>query len=237
MSFYLMAASELFDKSWFLIVLLAWKWDKHVVFWASACALVFHCFLVFCCGEDVADASDLVVLWCGIPVFASHACMDAIAWFQAVAKSADVPCEESSIIDGELGPAAEYLSASKVEKTYEICWNWEIFVKTLMTVSIAGCGDRANFLMKSLPLMAAGERSAAVESTARVVLDLRSVPAFVGSSCAFILLAWFGVVVSMIVKDTIKPSSVLFSSMCCFAAFAASAVMSALMNSHVLFVT
>jgi len=83
-SIVLVGIAELFDKTWFMGLLMALKYDKATVFMGSFIALFLHCFLAAACGLAFARLLPQHLLhYLAAGLFALFACLYAWDWYHA----------------------------------------------------------------------------------------------------------------------------------------------------------
>jgi len=172
----LVGIAELFDKTWFMGLLMALKYDKVTVFMGSFVALLLHCFLAAACGLAFAKLLPQHVLhYMAAGLFAFFACLYAWDCYQAdpegdaiasgreeaedsvniekpqeIEKDSENPSQASQ---QELIKEANQINIKTssqygtIESKPKGPSKWLVFGKCFLAVFIAEWGDRTQFAM------------------------------------------------------------------------------------------
>lgn len=212
-SLIMVGVAELFDKTWFMGLLLAMKYNPATVFVGSFAALLLHCIFAAAFGYAFARfLSPTLLHFLAAGLFSFFALLYMKDWFMAD-PNGDVIQSGKEEVGNDMGvtqeddikkPLKEAKKAGKseVEKRWRVhMW---IFIKSFVAVFIAEWGDRTQIAMigqhASQPL----------------------IPVFLGSVVAFFLLTLSAVGVARILTDQKLSERLVFGvSAVCFTVFAA----------------
>eukprot|EP00746_Dinoflagellata_sp_MGD_P155162 gnl/MRDRNA2_/MRDRNA2_85230_c0_seq2.p1 gnl/MRDRNA2_/MRDRNA2_85230_c0~~gnl/MRDRNA2_/MRDRNA2_85230_c0_seq2.p1 ORF type:complete len:297 (-),score=37.24 gnl/MRDRNA2_/MRDRNA2_85230_c0_seq2:28-801(-) len=206
-SFVLIAIAELFDKTWFVALLMALKYDKFIVFWGCFSALLAHTIIAAIFGYTIARFVPVVFLHFGA---AALYAFFALLFWQDYLNAA----EDSDIIAAGKEEAAEECEAdvddsygatqgtSQLVKKSGMRRLLKIFGTCFMAMFIAEWGDRTQIAMigqhASQPL----------------------IPVCIGSALAFLVLTLSAVIVgSLMANTTLSEKTVHLVSALSFAVF------------------
>mmetsp|Transcript_29183 Transcript_29183/g.53295 ORF Transcript_29183/g.53295 Transcript_29183/m.53295 type:complete len:256 (+) Transcript_29183:113-880(+) len=176
-SFGLVAAAELFDKTWFVALVMALRFDRMLAFTGASLALLLHTLLAACFGYAIARLFSAASLdFAAGLLYTFFAVLYARDYMAAspdndVLKSGRAEVEEelnhdSSYLEGALSPT-EY---GTVKATLPQKRAWTAFGQVFLAVFIAEWGDRTQIAM-------IGQHA-----------SNPVVPVVVGSAAAFLLL-------------------------------------------------
>jgi len=186
-SFCIVGVAEIFDKTWFVALVMAMMFDKVVVFWSATLALVLHTLIAAVFGYGISKFFAISTLHFGAAaLYAVLAVLYGIELSQADRDSDVIAAgkEEATKDILEEGEATEYGAAeSAVRKGQRRRALTAVFAQCFMAVFIAEWGDRTQIAMigqhASQPL----------------------IPVILGSSAAFALLTLSAVVVGMFLGE------------------------------------
>jgi len=214
-SVFLVGIAEMFDKTWFIALLMALRHDRRVVFLGSVLALFVHTFIAAALGIAISKffgARELSFM--AAVLYLVFAAMCAFEWFNA-SKDSDVfqagKEEAASSIAGALGPTSQYgadVEASQKSGKNEITAGkqtaGQVLCQCFGAVFVAEWGDRTQIAMVS-------------QHASQPVI-----PVCIGSAAAFFLLTLSAVwVASLLDRLKLSERSVHGISAVSFAFFAA----------------
>jgi putative Ca2+/H+ antiporter (TMEM165/GDT1 family) len=234
-SLVMVSVAELFDKTWFMGLILALRHDKRTVFCGSFTALFLHCIIAAGLGAAAAWAVPLSYLsWAAFSLFALFTLLYTRDFINAdpdgdvIAAGREEAEEETASLLAEEGKPGESIIGVHEEPPLEK-WNLyettqprnqhtkagvpaatrptAVFLKCCLAVFIAEWGDRTQIAM-------VGQHA-----------SLPLLPVFLGSAVAFFLLSASAVMVaSGVERMSLSERLVSGASALCFATFAALAL-------------
>jgi putative Ca2+/H+ antiporter (TMEM165/GDT1 family) len=224
-SFCLVAIAELFDKTWFVALLMAMNHPKNVVFWACYLALVAHTLIAACFGYVVSRAMPIQTLhFVAAGMYGIFAMLYAKDFYSAdpsgdVIAAGKEEASEAITNDDNYGSASPDSSGKGGNTSSDVSgkgkrgmvgnqvrWT-KIFSKCFIAMFIAEWGDRTQIAMigqhASQPL----------------------IPVCIGSLAAFFLLTASAVMAGAVLSDKrVSERGVYFISTISFTVFAALAL-------------
>jgi len=226
-SFCMVSIAEVFDKTWFVTLVMALMHDKLPVFWGSSLALILHTFIAAVAGYGISKLFSISTLHVSAAIlYAAFAVLYAWEWFSD--KDADLLAEgrreaedvlKENHRDAEYGSVASAITGFKRTSTlsadtpadhprnpsdHKALRDWvPVLGRTFSAVFIAEWGDRTQIAMigqhASHPL----------------------IPVMVGSALAFCILSGSAVLLGMVLGSrTFNKRTVYALSATCFAIFA-----------------
>eukprot|EP00419_Tripos_fusus_P005932 CAMPEP_0172689026 /NCGR_PEP_ID=MMETSP1074-20121228/22859_1 /TAXON_ID=2916 /ORGANISM="Ceratium fusus, Strain PA161109" /LENGTH=259 /DNA_ID=CAMNT_0013508773 /DNA_START=41 /DNA_END=820 /DNA_ORIENTATION=- len=195
LSFCVVAMAEIFDKTWFVALVLALRHDKRPVFWGSFLSLSLHVVIAAAFGWYMSRMVSMKVLHFGVAVlYAAFAVIYAYDW--ATSEGCDIIATGKEEVDESLqedahvneeaamtpGVAYGTLKSSRLRPRRSPKFS-DVFLVAFAAVFIAEWGDRTQIAMigvhASQPLL----------------------PVMLGSTAAFGLLSLSAVVMSTFLAD------------------------------------
>jgi len=201
LSLSMVSMAELFDKTWFVALVMAMRHDKITVFWGCFAGLFVHVFIAAGLGWSVAQfLSPRITNSLAAVLYGSFALLYCYDWYTAEEGSDVIAAgkeeAESAINDGPPAARAELEAAygtlkTKSAPTNVIFEKRRIFFQCFLAVFVAEWGDRTQIAMigihASQPL----------------------VPVMLGSTLAFGLLTLSAVLTGMLIGGrTLSESTV-----------------------------
>mmetsp|Transcript_23430 Transcript_23430/g.65592 ORF Transcript_23430/g.65592 Transcript_23430/m.65592 type:complete len:261 (+) Transcript_23430:48-830(+) len=222
-SLLMVSIAELFDKTWFMGLLLAMKYNPAIVFLGSFVALFLHCIFAAAFGYAFARFLSPVLLnFLATGLFAVFAVLYTKDFMQAD-PNGDVIQSGKDEVEQDMGPAEgetlvkENANALPLQAALQRRWKeylW-VFLKSFVAVFIAEWGDRTQIAMigqhASQPL----------------------IPVFLGSVVAFFLLTFSAVGAARVLKDLKMSERFVYGvSAIAFAVFAALSLKDGCLMAH-----
>lgn len=211
-AFCLVGIAELFDKTWFVALLMALRYDKLTVFNGCYLALFAHVIIAAIFGYTVSKVVPIIFLHFGAAaLYAFFAVLYFKDWHEADPDSDIIEAgkeEAGADITEDIEETSTYgATEKKGQLTMRSYFQMKVFGQCFITMFIAEWGDRTQIAMigqhASQPL----------------------IPVCLGSAIAFFLLTLSAVIVGMMLKgQKLSEKTVHFVSALSFAIFAALAL-------------
>lgn len=182
LSLSMVGMAEMFDKTWFVALVMALRHEKVIVFWGCFAALVVHVFISAACGYSIAKLCMPSTLnFFAAALYGVFSIMYGYDWY-TTEKDADLMASGKEEVSHLANERAAILSK---DESYAARMSHvrTVFMKCFMAVFIAEWGDRTQIAMVGLhashPLL----------------------PVILGSSLAFALLTLSAVIVGMLLGE------------------------------------
>jgi len=156
LSFGMVSLAEMFDKTWFVALVMAMRYEKHTVFWACFAGLFVHVFIAAGLGWSVAQFfSQQMTNFLAAAIYGIFAVLYAYDWYISE-EDTDLFAtgkEEvtSSMPDGGLDTEAASYGTVKDKKTMRSNGGKadlrSIFLQCFLAVFLAEWGDRTQIAM------------------------------------------------------------------------------------------
>lgn len=205
-SFCIVGVAEIFDKTWFVALVMAMMYNKLVVFCSASLALVLHTFIAAGLGWGISRFFHISTLhFCAATLYAVFAVLYGLEWYHADAESDVIAAGKEEAAEAVNVPDTEYgsLQNSKASKSKQPRRTlMQVFVQCFLAVFIAEWGDRTQIAMIG-------------QSASQAI-----VPVCLGSSLAFLALTASAVLVGMVLGEhTLSEKKICIVSTLSFAVF------------------
>jgi len=211
LSFGMVSLAEMFDKTWFVALVMAMRHETHTVFWGCFAGLAVHVLIAAAFGYSIAQLfAPSTLQFMAAALYGVFAVLYTWDWYSSE-EGADMMAAGKEEVNEELdteNAVPEYGSLKaadgKLSKAHSLAWTHvrRVFIQCFMAVFIAEWGDRTQMAMigihASKPL----------------------VPVMLGSLLAFGLLTLSAVLVGIYLGDkTLSESTVKAVCAASFAIF------------------
>lgn len=209
--FIMVSAAEIFDKSWFIGLLLALRFNRMTVFSGAISALILHAAMAVALGFAFAKfIPKQVMCFLAAALFAVFAFLYLKDWYyaepgkDAIAAGREEAANECDLssADGDSDGAEDSENGEAVNKdadsvdseatTSKCSSEWLVFTKAFMAVFVAEWGDRTQFAI-------VGQ-----------ALSQPAIPVFLGSGAAFALLTLTAVAAGALLSNWTCSETILF---------------------------
>jgi putative Ca2+/H+ antiporter (TMEM165/GDT1 family) len=204
----MVSMAEMFDKTWFVALVMAMRYEKHTVFWGCFAALAVHVLIAAAFGYSISRLmAPSTLQFFAATVYGVFTILYAYDWYTSDSDADLIAAGKEEVTEelDEEAVAAQYGAVqNKITKTGKATWLQvrRVFAQCFMAVFIAEWGDRTQMAMIG------------IHASKPIV------PVMLGSTLAFGLLTLSAVLVGLFLGDqTLRETTVKAVCAASFALF------------------